>query len=478
MKWSLGFRLAVLVGLLGMLQAAGVLAFSYLAFEREIDLQQRIVLRDKLEQTRALVGSLSHAAALKDNAFRLYELVKAESDLHMVISVMGSPDAQVAFSREAIESLQRLRLDVWGADAYLEWQAAAGRTPMLSLASTASTRDGELVEVVLSMDRAKGVGVLRQLLLTALTAAPFALAAVMLAAAVVVGIGLAPLRRLVHAASRVTASRLHERLDTRRLPHELLELAQAFNAMLDRLSDSVNRLSQFSADLAHEMRTPLTALLARTQVTLSQERSRDELADVLVQNVEELQRLSRLVADMLFLAQADQAQQAVRLESVDVGSEAQRIAEFLALAAADRGIRFEVYGTASLVADRGLVQRALTNLMTNALTHARPGSQVSVKTESDQGGTTISVENEGEGIAREHLDRIFERFYRVDPARQRQAGGTGLGLSIVQAIMNAHRGSAHVQLPAPERVRFVLRFPRATKDTSINAVGNPGRPGA
>lgn len=473
MKRNLTLRLALLVGLLGLVQAAGVLAFSYFAFSNELGAQERALLQDKLEQTRELIATLPDAAALKDNAYRLFELVKEQPDLNIAVALIDSGAVQVAFSPEATESLQRLKQDVWGTDAYLEWQAAGGSPSMLSLASTARTKDGQVHEVVLSVDRAQSRAILRQLLLTALTAAPFALAGVMLAAAAVVGIGLSPLRRLSRAVSRVNARQLDERLDPVDLPRELVEFAEAFNAMLDRLGDSVTRLSQFSADLAHEMRTPLATLLARTQIVLSQHRNPEELADVLVQNVEEVQRLSRLVTDMLFLAQADQARQALQVEHVDAGAEARRVAEFLSLGAEERGLSFRVHGAGSALADRGLLQRALTNLMANAVRHARRDSVISVEIESRSQGTSIAVENVGEEIPREHLDRLFERFYRADPARQREAGGTGLGLSIVQAIMTLHGGKADASLPAPGRVRFTLYFRDPPEHADVSARGLP-----
>jgi two-component system heavy metal sensor histidine kinase CusS len=325
--------------------------------------------------------------------------------------------------------------------------------------------------VVLSLDRGQGMGLLRQLLVTALTAAPFALAGVMLAAAAVVGIGLRPLRRLSHAVSRVTARQLDEPIDPARLPRELVELAMTFNAMLDRLRDSVTRLSEFSADLAHEMRTPLATLLARTQVVLSQQRKSEELSEVLVQNVEELQRLSRLVTDMLFLAQADKATHALQLEQFDLASEAQRVTEFLAIGAEDKELRFDVRGTGRVLADRGLVQRALTNLISNAVRHARRDSVIVVEVESRTAGASVSVENEGDDIPKAHLGRLFERFYRADPARHREGGGAGLGLSIVQAIMTLHGGSAAVSMPAAGRVRFTLLFPVSGKSARVSAQG-------
>lgn len=458
-----------MVGLLGLAQAGAVLAFSYLTFSNELDAQGRALLRDKLQQTRDLVGSLQDASALKSNAYRLLELVKGESELHLAIASAVGDSPEVAFSPQAIESLNRLKQDVWGTDAYLEWDAAGRAAEMLSLASTASTKDGQKFEVVLSVDRAQGLGLLRHLLLTALTAAPFALAFVMVAATAVVGFGLRPLRRLRLAVSQVTASQLDGRLDPGHLPAELVQFAQAFNAMLDRLRDSVTRLSQFSADLAHEMRTPLSTLLARTQVVLSQDRRPEELVEVLAQNVEELQRLSHLVTDMLFLAQAEQPTQALHLEHFDLAAEARKVAEFLAIGAEGKHVTIRVNGQAWVCADRMLVQRALTNLISNAVRHARDRSEVAVAVEARSTGITVDVENEGRDIPAEHLGRLFERFYRADVARQRGEGGTGLGLAIVRAIMALHGGGVAASLVGPGRVRFTLLFTSSSAEHHARA---------
>lgn len=469
MNASLTLRLAIMVGLLGLVQAAAVLGFSYVTLRSELASQQRTVLRDKLEQAWQLVATLQDARDLKANAYRMFELVKGQSDLHLAVASTGSSEAQVAFSREAVESLQRLRKDTWGTNAYLEWEPAERTTTMLSISGTARTSDGETYDLVLSVDRANDLEPLRKLLLTALTGAPFALAFVTMAAIGVVALGMRPLPRFTQAVSRVEASRLDERLDPAALPRELQELAAAFNAMLERLRDSVTRLTQFSADLAHEMRTPLATLLGRTQVVLSQQRSAEELQDVLVHNVEELQRLSRLVTDMLFLAQADQAQQALRPEPVELASEAARIADFLAIAADEKTVTIRVRGSASVNADRGLVQRALTNLISNAVRHARAGSEITVLVEATAAATSVAVENEGEAISPEYLDRLFDRFYRGDPARHRDKGGTGLGLAIVHTIMDLHGGSSEVVSIPPDRVRFTLRFRSSPAQVRVKA---------
>lgn len=475
MRSSLTFRVAILVGLLGLAQAAAVVGFFHVSLSSELAARQRTLLSDKVEQARQLIGNLQDAESLKANAYRLVELVKGQSDLHMAVASLETGEAQVAFSREAAESLQRLKQDTWSTNAYLEWQPAGARSAMLSLAATVSTRDGQGYEIVLSVDRAADRGLLRQLLLTTLTAAPLALALLTLAATAVVGLGLRPLRRFRQAVSRVTATQLDVRLQPESLPRELEELADAFNAMLDRLRDSVTRLSQFSADLAHELRTPLATLLARTQVLLSRQRSPEQLIDVLVHNVEELQRLASIVADMLFLAQADQANQALHIESVDLAAEAALVADFLSIGAEEKGIAIRVEGQASVLADHGLVQRALTNLMSNAVRHARPSSEIKVIIGSTPRGASVAVENEGEEIPPEHVERVFDRFYRVDPARQREGGGTGLGLAIVRAIMQLHGGIAEIAPAGPARVRFVLRFANVGSDQKPTEPTESGR---
>lgn len=462
-SWSLALRLAVLVSLLGLLQAVGVLAFSYLTFEHELDAHKRLVLNEKIEQTRLLLSDLDDKEAIRNNAFRLVELVTGQTQLHMAIAEIGVSRPLVAFSTEASDSLLRLRNDTWDTDASLSWHSRSpGKNPMLTLAGVGKTKNGDSFEIILTADRVDDSRVLRRMLIIAGTVAPLALAIVFLSALGIVRLGLRPLRRLREAASRVSARSLSEHLDLAGLPSELQNLGQAFNTMLDRLSEGVTRLSEFSGDLAHEMRTPLATLLCRTQVVLSKERTGEELMDVLESNVEELQRLNRLVADMLFLAHADNAQSALQLEEVDLADEARRVSEFLELLAQERGVEFVIEGHASVLADRGLVQRAITNLISNAVRHCHPATCVTVKVRDSGKGATLEVVNQGQPIAPEHLPRLFDRFYRIDDARARDAGGTGLGLAIVKAIIQMHSGRVEATSSANGETRFLLVFPART----------------
>lgn len=467
---SLKLRLAILVAFLGLLQAAGVLAFSYVTFERELQTHSRVVLRDKALQARQLVDEMENAAAVKANAFRLVELVTGHAELHMAVASSDTGEVYVAFSPEAAESLERLKQDTWETNAFLSWRAREKGTTMLSLATASKTRDGRPYEIVLTTDRSKDVGLMRELLLTAVTAAPFALALVFLAALIAVSLGLKPLQRFKHAVGSVSATTLTERLDTSGYTTELQELAQAFNSMVERLHDGVTRLSQFSGDLAHEMRTPLATVLGRTQVALSKPRSIEQLTDVLENNIEEMQRLSRLVTDMLFLAQADYAHNVLDLQPVALEEEAARVADFLDLVAQERQVSITVEGNVTIVADKGLVQRAITNLLTNAVRHCTANTVVRVHVHIQGDEACLDVVNLGAPIEARHLNRLFDRFYRVDSARGRDLGGTGLGLAIVKAIMALHGGIARASTTSQGEVSFSLIFPngeaRAVKPDS------------
>jgi two-component system heavy metal sensor histidine kinase CusS len=455
---SLKFRLALLVGVLGLVQAAAVLAFSYATMEKVLDRQKRAVLLDKAQQARLLIDAQHDTTALKANAARLAELVSGNAELHLAAGDSASGEVLIAFSPEAAESLARLRDDVWATNAFLVWEPSGKPTRMLSLAAAGKLGDGRAYEVVLSLNRADDMRVLRELLLTAASAAPFALALMFLSASIIVSLGLKPLLQFKRAAGAVSAQALASRLSLEGLPGELRDLAQAFNAMLDRLDEGVSRLSRFSGDLAHEMRTPLATLLGRTQVALSQSRSVDHLVDVLEENVEELRQLSRLVTDMLFLAQTEQAQSALVIAQVDLALEAARIAEFLLLAAQERDVSIAVEGHAQVRADKGLVQRAVMNLMTNAIRHCDAGTQVHVLIGIEGDEAVLRVINRGAPMDERHLSKLFERFYRGDSSRARDLGGTGLGLAIVRAIMALHRGSAQVSTNATGEVEFSLRF--------------------
>lgn len=274
--------------------------------------------------------------------------------------------------------------------------------------------------------------------------------------------------RLGGAAGRISGDALGERLAVAELPLELRDTGEAFNHMLDRLQSSFNRLSEFTSDMAHDLRTPINNLLGEAQVALSRPRSALEYRAVLESAVEDYERLTRLIENMLFLARADDRQARLQREWIDAPSFCQRVGEYFEPLAEDRGLRllWDWHGApdqpAQIWADRGLLIRAVANLIDNALRYAEPGSTVRMTvTGSAQGATRLAVRNSGPAIPEVYHRKIFERLFRVDPARERSAEGSGLGLAIVKSVMDLHGGSVTVRSAPGSDTVFTLWFPPA-----------------
>ena len=291
---------------------------------------------------------------------------------------------------------------------------------------------------------------------------------------------LARARDFGHAAARIGAGALDERLPVDDAPLELVESRIAFNRMLDRLRDSFERLSTFCSDIAHDLRTPLANLLGEAQVALSRPRNAEEYRMVLESAVEEYERLSRLIASMLFIAQADNDRAVTTMGWVDVEAAMARVAAYFDLLADERRVTLQRTVRSErdrrcTWADDGMLVRAIGNLVANALRHAPSGSTVRLDASiTANGACTIAVANHGPAIDREDWARVFDRFYRGDPARH--GSSTGLGLAIVRSIMELHRGSAAVVRSDGEETVFALRFPGPPRTDDRGQVRSATRP--
>ncbi|SAK62251.1 heavy metal sensor signal transduction histidine kinase [Caballeronia pedi] len=275
--------------------------------------------------------------------------------------------------------------------------------------------------------------------------------------------GLMPLRLMADKAAEITPDRLSARLDDAHAPAELQSLAASFNAMLDRLEHGYERLLQFSADLAHEVRTPIGVLIGETQVTLAHERSVAEYRGVLESNLEELERLARIAQNILFLAQADHGQQLIERERLDIREELETIGAYFEGIADERRITFDIDAEGGIVANAIMCRRAIGNVVVNAVRYATAGTVVRLSGHADERGAWIVVGNRGARIEQDELARLFDRFYRGDAARSEFTESSGLGLSIVNAIMRLHGGSARAQCTQDGWIEFTLRFPNAAK---------------
>lgn len=273
--------------------------------------------------------------------------------------------------------------------------------------------------------------------------------------------GLAPLRAMRARAQAVTAHTLDARMPADAVPVEMAELATSLNDMLARLQDDFRRLSEFSSDLAHELRTPISNLLTQTQVALAQPRDADAYREILASNAEELQRMARMVADMLFLAKTEHGLSLPSRDTVVLADEVHALFEFYEVLADEKRVRLRVVGEGRVEGDRLMLRRAIGNLLSNALRHTPADGDVTVAIREAADAVELAVENSGPDIPADLLPRLFDRFFRADRARTHPASeGAGLGLSITRAIAQAHGGTASASSGAG-RTRFVLRFPRA-----------------
>lgn len=260
--------------------------------------------------------------------------------------------------------------------------------------------------------------------------------------------GLAPMMDLAVQTRAIDADRLGQRLKLAKPVEELQPAVDQFNALMARLERAYVQLESFNADVAHELRTPLAALIGHTELALSRERSRAELQDTMAANLEELRRLSAMVNDMLFLASADRGAAARRRAPVSLAALTRQVIEFHEAALEDAALTVHIDGDAAVAVDEPLVKRALSNLIGNATRYAQPGTAVTVRIAQPAADAPaqVEVENTGAAITAEQLPRIFDRFFRVDTARCAAEGGHhGLGLAIVAAIARMHRGEPCAQ---------------------------------
>lgn len=254
-------------------------------------------------------------------------------------------------------------------------------------------------------------------------------------------LGLKPLKTMSGEAEALSPSRLAQRLHVSTLPRELSTLGASFNGALGRLEAAYTQLENFNADVTHELRTPLANLIGQTQVALSRERSAEELEEVLQSNLEELERMRSIVADMLFLARADQGERPTRLAAASLAAEVNKTVEFLDFVTDEAGVRVRVQGDAEAPIETSLFRRAVTNLLANAIRHSQPDSEIVVEVSGTPDAARVAVSNPGPGIPAEHIGRLFDRFYRIDASRANSWENHGLGLAIVKAVATMHAGT-------------------------------------
>jgi len=276
--------------------------------------------------------------------------------------------------------------------------------------------------------------------------------------------GIRPVEEMATTARHISSTNLRERILAEGYPFELASLARTFNQMLDRLEESFERISRFSADIAHDLRTPVNNIRGEAEVALVRARGVGEYRDVIESCLEEAVRLSDLIGDLLFLARAESPLSHLRRERVNVGELLGGVREYYEASAADGEVSLTLTTTVAgepVIAelDRTLLQRAVGNLVSNALAHTPPGGAVVLGTNVDFSTIRIEVSDTGVGIPAEALPRVFDRFFRVDSSRSQSSGGTGLGLAIVRSIALLHGGNVEISSQPGQGTRVTLHMP-------------------
>ena len=269
--------------------------------------------------------------------------------------------------------------------------------------------------------------------------------------------GLRPLREMTQSVARVGPTHLKERVTPAEWPRELKPLAVAFDDMLKRLDDSFTRLSQFSADLAHELRTPIANMIGEAQVALARNRTADEYRETIESTVGECERLSRIVDNLLFVARVDAAREPIARKRFDARAAVEKITAFYHALADDRHIAIGCSGEGQIYADPDLFERAVGNLLDNALRFTPENGSIQIALSERNGDFEVAVSDTGCGIAAEHLPRVFDRFYRAESSRS--SDGAGLGLALVKSIVDLHGGSATIESKFGQGTTVKLTFP-------------------
>ncbi|SUD29112.1 putative two-component system sensor kinase [Pseudomonas fluorescens] len=455
---SLSMRLGLTVSLMGAGLVLLLATLAYLALTHELENLARKGLESKMEQIQHSLLQDLNPQDISARPHSLLDLVMGHDNFYLTI-IGPAPSSAVLLSVGA-RPQKPLLLDFAARKtlSFLNWTDERDNQ-ILSASSLMRLRTGESVRVLLSLNRSDDSALLSAYLRSTVIALPLLLILIGIGAWWLAQRGLAPLQQFSGVAGKVTTQDLSHRLSIENLPRELSELARGINVMLDRLDAGVQQLSQFSDDLAHELRAPLTNLMGKAQVTLSRAREPHEYKLALESSTEELDRLARIVADMLFLAQVSHPAARASFTQVNLRDEAQRVMELFALSAEDKALSLNLVGDAWVQGDRLMIQRAISNLLSNAIRHSPHGSGIALQVDTRDQHVTLAVSNPGPGIEAQHLPHLFERFYRADNSRARTEGGTGLGLAIVRSIMSLHQGQAEVSSVPGDVTLFTLVFP-------------------
>ncbi|WP_063551613.1 heavy metal sensor histidine kinase [Burkholderia territorii] len=438
MKRSITLRLSAMFGIVSLLVFTLVGCGLFVMMERQLFAELRATIDTRAKVAQMIVSHATTAARGRLMQEKLADLEPPDGSTRYQVD---SPDADFRFGHpvdgvpvgKPFGAFQQYALNHSSYDVM---------TKTVPIAGSGERPDVKLI-VASSCERTQRM--LRRFVWTLAALIAIATIVTLLLSRAVARFGLAPLERLSQDAAAINATNRRQRLHTNALPTELRDLAASFNGALERIQQTYARLEAFNADVAHELRTPVSILIGQTQVALtSRDRSVDRMRQTLQSNLEEFERLRVIINDMLFLSRSDRGERATDLKHVSLADEVRRMLDFLEIPLDEAQLRAELHGDARAAVDPSLFRRAMTNLLINAIQHSAPGATLNVTITPRDTLVDVSVANPGEPIDPVQRSHVFERFYRLEEARANSKENHGLGLSIVRAVAEMHGGSVFV----------------------------------
>ena len=466
---SITTRLALLYAVSASLMLCAITATIYIIQIRSMERDDYSFVLDKIHRLQRALQEHANEPALLEREVKWRGYASEAENYHIFYSrildakgqlIIESPELAAPAQNIQFPPPVDLQRSAKALDAVQRWRSPQGKVYCVLSSLVRSDRSGESWVIQVAMDDAEDEEVIADMQRTILLALLLGTLCFAGLGGVVARRGMKPLREIAATAERVTVSELNERIDPARQPKELATLAAALNRMLARLEDSFIRMSQFAADMAHELRTPINNMMVEAEVALSTERKPEEYRSVLESSLEEFERLSRMINEMLFLARAVDPQQQIERVRLDARREIDAVREFFDALTESRGVTVTAQGQGDIDANPLLFRRAMTNILSNALRHTPDGGKIAVSIEqTGDSAILVRIKDSGCGIRKEHLPRICDRLYCADRTNAEVSEQTGLGLSIVKSIVELHGGSIAVNSALGKGTTVLMRFP-------------------
>jgi heavy metal sensor kinase len=457
-KWRLTIWYGVVLSLILVIFASGIFIYFKNSLQDSIDAKIRSigeVLSSSMTET--------HGASVFGNFERYLENVLGRKPKGKFIQIMDS-SGRIGAKMSDIEgealptSFNALERAMRGEIVYETIERTKPRLRMVTIPIMDNKKVTSVVQVGTSLEDFDET--IRKLLLIIIISIPTSIIVTIVVGYFMAKKALKPVDQIRRAAVKISSSNLDEKIDIGGRRDELGRLAETFNAMIGRLKDAFQRINQFSIDVSHELKTPLTILKGETEVALRKEREKDDYQKLLLSNLEEIDRMSCIIDDLLLLSKADTKEIKLNIEEVALRDLIMDVCMNMKVVADKKDVELQIseLEDVRLKGDELKLRRMLLNIVENGIKYSHIGGKVSVSSYVNDGYAKIDVKDDGIGISEEDIKYVFDRFYRADRSRKRESG-SGLGLSISRWIAEAHKGSLEVKSQPAQGSMFTIKLP-------------------